>query len=76
MRHLFILPHWTLFAIAFLAPVALGAQPSAPEPVAAPMRDLPWGQLNFLATTDTHGWHAGHLQEYSSEFWYIVNRNI
>ncbi|KAL9013433.1 MAG: hypothetical protein Q9173_001876 [Seirophora scorigena] len=39
------------------------AQPSAPEPVSAPLRDLPWGQLNFLHTTDTHGWHAGHLQE-------------
>ncbi|RAL15319.1 metallophosphoesterase family protein [Aspergillus homomorphus CBS 101889] len=39
------------------------AQPSAPEPVAAPLRDLTWGQLNFLHTTDTHGWLAGHLQE-------------
>ncbi|KAI4122284.1 MAG: hypothetical protein LQ338_005905 [Usnochroma carphineum] len=39
------------------------AQPSAPEPVSAPLRELPWGQLNFLHTTDTHGWHAGHLQE-------------
>ncbi|KAA6412526.1 MAG: Ser Thr phosphatase family [Lasallia pustulata] len=47
---------------AFLA-VARAAQPSAPEPIAAPLRDLPWGQLNFLHTTDTHGWHAGHLQE-------------
>ncbi|KAL8790449.1 MAG: hypothetical protein Q9213_000601 [Squamulea squamosa] len=39
------------------------AQPSAPQPVSAPLRELPWGQLNFLHTTDTHGWHAGHLQE-------------
>jgi 2',3'-cyclic-nucleotide 2'-phosphodiesterase (5'-nucleotidase family) len=46
-----------------LLPVALAAQPSAPEPVEAPLRKLPWGQLNFLATTDTHGWHGGHLQE-------------
>jgi 2',3'-cyclic-nucleotide 2'-phosphodiesterase (5'-nucleotidase family) len=46
-----------------LSSLAAGAQPSAPEPVAAPMRALPWGQLNFLQTTDTHGWHAGHLQE-------------
>ena len=38
-------------------------QPSAPEAIAAPLRDLPLGQLNFLHTTDTHGWHAGHLQE-------------
>jgi 2',3'-cyclic-nucleotide 2'-phosphodiesterase (5'-nucleotidase family) len=38
-------------------------QPSAPAPVPAPLRDLTWGQLNFLHTTDTHGWLAGHLQE-------------
>ncbi|KAL4801753.1 Metallo-dependent phosphatase-like protein [Aspergillus unguis] len=38
-------------------------QPSAPEPIAVPLRDLKWGQLNFLHTTDTHGWLAGHLQE-------------
>ena len=42
---------------------ARAAQPSAPSPVAAPLRELPLGQLNFLATTDTHGWHAGHLLE-------------
>jgi 2',3'-cyclic-nucleotide 2'-phosphodiesterase (5'-nucleotidase family) len=43
--------------------IAATEQPSAPNPVAAPMRDLPWGDLNFLQTTDTHGWQAGHLQE-------------
>lgn len=43
---------------------ALAAQPSAPKPVPAPLRDLEWGQLNILHTTDTHGWLAGHLQEY------------
>ncbi|KAF1974890.1 hypothetical protein BU23DRAFT_553127 [Bimuria novae-zelandiae CBS 107.79] len=42
---------------------SLGAQPSAPAPKAAPLRDLPWGQLNFLHTTDIHGWWGGHLQE-------------
>ena len=49
------------------APLATvqAAQPSAPSPLAAPVRELPWGQLNFLHTTDSHGWHAGHLQEYS-----------
>lgn len=41
----------------------LAAQSSAPDPVPAPLRDLTWGQLNFLHTTDTHGWLAGHLQE-------------
>jgi len=57
---------WTgvLFALV------IAEQPSAPKPVAAPMRALPWGQLNFLQTTDTHGWHAGHLQEpqYSADW--------
>ncbi|KAI9681541.1 MAG: hypothetical protein M1817_002826 [Caeruleum heppii] len=51
--------------VALLLRVTEAAQPSAPEPVPAPLRELPWGQLNFLHTTDTHGWHAGHLQESS-----------
>ncbi|KAH8662138.1 Metallo-dependent phosphatase-like protein [Xylariales sp. PMI_506] len=55
---------------ASLAGVARGAQPNALKPVAAPMRDLDWGQINFLHTTDTHGWHGGHLQEaqYSADW--------
>ncbi|KAL6718289.1 hypothetical protein ACLMJK_004377 [Lecanora helva] len=48
---------------AILADLAFAAQPSAAPPVSAPLRGLPWGQLNFLHTTDTHGWHAGHLRE-------------
>lgn len=48
---------------AALALVARAAQPGAVQPVAAPMRDLTWGQLNFLHTTDTHGWLGGHLLE-------------
>ncbi|KAI0395613.1 Metallo-dependent phosphatase-like protein [Xylariaceae sp. FL0594] len=53
-----------------LAIVANGAQPGAPAPVAAPMRDLEWGQVNILHTTDTHGWLGGHLQEaqYSADW--------
>ena len=45
-------------------------QPSAPAPIAAPLRELPWSQLNILHTTDTHGWHGGHLQEsqYSADW--------
>ncbi|KAI9859091.1 MAG: hypothetical protein M1824_003932 [Vezdaea acicularis] len=53
----------SLRSLAAFMPVALAAQPSAPSPVSAPLRELPWGQLNVLHTTDTHGWHAGHLQE-------------
>ncbi|KAI6781937.1 ser Thr protein phosphatase family [Emericellopsis cladophorae] len=52
------------------AAVARAAQPGAVEPVAAPMRNLTWGQLNFLHTTDTHGWLGGHFQEpqYSADW--------
>lgn len=53
-----------------LSHAAIASQPSAPSPIAAPLRELPWGQLNFLHTTDTHGWHGGHLQEaqYSADW--------
>ncbi|EAQ89756.1 hypothetical protein CHGG_06375 [Chaetomium globosum CBS 148.51] len=56
--------------IAALARTAAASQPGAAEPVPAPMRDLVWGKLNFLHTTDTHGWHGGHLQEpqYSADW--------
>ncbi|KAK7409359.1 hypothetical protein QQX98_008484 [Neonectria punicea] len=56
--------------VAALAALVRAAQPNAPHPVAAPMRDLNWGQLNFLHTTDTHGWLGGHLQEpqYSADW--------
>ncbi|KAK4570542.1 hypothetical protein LTR86_002623 [Recurvomyces mirabilis] len=50
--------------LLFFLRLASSEQPSAPEPISAPLRELPWSkQLNFLHTTDTHGWHAGHLQE-------------
>ncbi|KAF2857568.1 hypothetical protein K470DRAFT_260689, partial [Piedraia hortae CBS 480.64] len=49
--------------ILLFTALALAEQPSAQPPVRAPLRELPWGQLNVLHTTDTHGWHAGHLQE-------------
>ncbi|KAM0721242.1 hypothetical protein Q7P37_003530 [Cladosporium fusiforme] len=53
-----------------LSRAAYSKQPSAPDPISAPLRELPWGQLNFLHTTDTHGWHGGHLQEpqYSADW--------
>lgn len=51
---------------------AYTSQPSAPSPISAPLRELPWAKsgLNFLHTTDTHGWHGGHLQEaqYSADW--------
>lgn len=52
-----------LLALGSLISSGLAAQPSAPKPIPAPLRDLHWGQLNFLHTTDIHGWLAGHLQE-------------
>ncbi|KAJ6053997.1 uncharacterized protein N7446_010009 [Penicillium canescens] len=54
-----------MLPLFWLLPSALAAQPSAPEPISAPLRALDFGQLNFLHTTDTHGWLAGHLQESS-----------
>ncbi|OQD66604.1 hypothetical protein PENPOL_c004G02148 [Penicillium polonicum] len=56
--------------LLWLLPSALAAQPSAPDPISAPLRTLDFGQLNFLHTTDTHGWLAGHLQEpsYSADW--------
>lgn len=50
-------------ASTLLSVPALAAQPGAAKPLEAPLRDLQFGQLNFLHTTDTHGWHAGHLLE-------------
>ncbi|KAL7947301.1 Metallo-dependent phosphatase-like protein [Trichoderma barbatum] len=38
-------------------------QPGAPNAVYGPKAPLEWGQLNFLHTTDTHGWLEGHLKE-------------
>lgn len=57
-------------SIAALGRLAAAAQPGAAKPVPAPMRDLDWGKLNFLHTTDTHGWHGGHMQEpqYSADW--------
>ncbi|KAH7088496.1 Metallo-dependent phosphatase-like protein [Paraphoma chrysanthemicola] len=53
------------FALLAAVKGATCVQPEAPEPIAAPLRELPWAQLNFLHTTDVHGWWGGHLQEAS-----------
>lgn len=54
-----------IYGLYILSQLNIGhaSQAGARQPVSAPSRDIPWGQLNFLHTTDTHGWHAGHLQE-------------
>lgn len=59
-----ILRSKTLAAGSALVAVACASQPGAIEPIPGPMRDLTWGQLNFIHTTDTHGWIGGHFQEY------------
>ncbi len=53
----------SMVGAALLGRTTQASQPGAARPVAAPMRDLKWGQSNFLHTTDTHGWLAGHLLE-------------
>ncbi|KAL9116051.1 MAG: hypothetical protein Q9227_000419 [Pyrenula ochraceoflavens] len=38
-------------------------QPEALNATTPPKSPLQWGQLNFIHTTDTHGWLEGHLKE-------------
>ncbi|KAI0997715.1 Uncharacterized protein K3495_g10476 [Podosphaera aphanis] len=56
--------------MAMFAAQALSKQPEAGQPVLTPSRSLQWGKLNFLHTTDTHGWLAGHIKEpqYSADW--------
>ncbi|KAH6960444.1 hypothetical protein HG530_008301 [Fusarium avenaceum] len=65
-----ILRSKTFAAGSALVAVAHAAQPGAMAPVPGPMRNLTWGQINFIHTTDTHGWIGGHFQEpqYSADW--------
>ncbi|KAF2030876.1 hypothetical protein EK21DRAFT_100181 [Setomelanomma holmii] len=38
-------------------------QPDAQNATTTPKGPLEWGQINFLHTTDTHGWLEGHIKE-------------
>ncbi|THC87853.1 hypothetical protein EYZ11_012702 [Aspergillus tanneri] len=38
-------------------------QPDSHNATNGPWRDLSWGEINFIHTTDTHGWLEGHLNE-------------
>jgi 2',3'-cyclic-nucleotide 2'-phosphodiesterase (5'-nucleotidase family) len=38
-------------------------QPDAQNATSGPKSQLEWGQINFLHTTDTHGWLEGHIKE-------------
>lgn len=46
------------------------SQPGTPQAVSDPRGPLSWGQMNFLHTTDTHGWLEGHLklQNYGADW--------
>jgi 2',3'-cyclic-nucleotide 2'-phosphodiesterase (5'-nucleotidase family) len=41
------------------------SQPNAVNASLSPQAPLQWGQLNFLHTSDTHGWLEGHPKEAS-----------
>ena len=43
------------------------SQPSATPPPGAPNRQLEWGDLNIIHTTDSHGWLLGHLKSEQPE---------
>ncbi|EXJ92134.1 hypothetical protein A1O3_00684 [Capronia epimyces CBS 606.96] len=45
-------------------------QPQAMVTPPQQIKGLHWGQINFLQTTDTHGWLAGHLldENYSADY--------
>ena len=45
-------------------------QPNALTTLPQQIKDIHWGQLNILSTTDTHGWLAGHLldENYSADY--------
>ena len=38
-------------------------QPDAQNTTQQPRAPLEWGQINFMHTTDTHGWLEGHIKE-------------
>ncbi|GAA5849619.1 hypothetical protein JCM5353_004409 [Sporobolomyces roseus] len=38
----------------------LTQQPDSTSPTDWPYRELPWGEVNVISTTDTHGWLLGH----------------
>ena len=44
-------------------------QPGAQNATVAPRGPLAWGQLNFLHTTDTHGWLEGYGLLKNSNTW-------
>ncbi|KAF9157729.1 hypothetical protein DFQ26_008415 [Actinomortierella ambigua] len=67
MRLLVVLPLFAAFASANLE---RRAQPGAVQPPPVELRPLTWGDVNFISTTDSHGWLAGHprVSDFSADF--------
>lgn len=38
-------------------------QPESVDTTTQPKAPLHWGQINFIHTSDTHGWLEGHIKE-------------
>lgn len=55
---------------SFSLSLSLSAPPSAAPPLTNTSTLNSWGQINFLSTTDTHGWLPGHWldENYSADF--------
>jgi 2',3'-cyclic-nucleotide 2'-phosphodiesterase (5'-nucleotidase family) len=43
-------PQWSVHAL----------RPARSQSISPPSRPLQWGDINVIATTDTHGWLLGH----------------
>ncbi|KAH3684360.1 hypothetical protein WICPIJ_004669 [Wickerhamomyces pijperi] len=60
----------TLLTLTTCTEVVLQQQPHITPPKHSSFRELIWGDINYLHTTDTHGWYAGHLNQkpYSADW--------
>lgn len=38
-------------------------QPEAQDAATPPKKPLNWGEINFIHTSDSHGWLEGHIKE-------------
>ncbi|KAL1931515.1 hypothetical protein VTP01DRAFT_9658 [Rhizomucor pusillus] len=53
------------FTAAYPAGISKREQPDVPETPKVNLRQLEWGDINFIHTTDIHGWLEGHLLQES-----------
>ncbi|CCE88495.1 Piso0_002003 [Millerozyma farinosa CBS 7064] len=49
--------------VTVLATILLLRQPAYHKDPAPSLRNLEWRDINFVHTTDTHGWYSGHLNQ-------------